>query len=375
MNNTVTEEFQKIWFNHVEVLIKNGMFVLEKENNNISRYELKVNPKVKNVAVASLSNIYFELKSKAKYKDFTNYEDEYQYLLKGMLNKYLHKETLDTSNVEANMLILSNYKKDFLEDKNPQLLMAPANIQRAKKEDSWRTVTEYMLADYRTTTILFNLTLPLINYFEKNNYECDEMFRVLNETGLHNMFPAVNREVGNYAKVEHESLLAKYTLAEIVDTNSVEFKTMFYEVDWNSYKSLKTENFVCDGNWNKMGSMQRREVFSLVNDIQKGAESYFENNYETETYNQTLGVIKLALNKSFIFNKLEKAFNLPLNELSDYRDSLLSDKNGMKFFNNSDLLEMNKNYQVGFSKIVQRHLEFVEAKELAMELKKKKFGM
>lgn len=375
MNNTVTEEFQKIWFNHVEVLIKNGMFVLEKENNNISRYELKVNPKVKNVAVASLSSIYFELKSKAKYKDFTNYEDEYLYLLKGMLNRYLHKETLDTSNVEENMLILSNYKKDFLEDKNPQLLMAPANIQRAKKEDSWRTVTEYMLADYRTTTILFNLTLPLINYFEKNNYECDEMFRVLNETGLHNMFPEVNREVGNYAKVEHESLLAKYTLGEIVDTNSVEFKTMFYEVDWNSYKSLKTENFVSDGNWNKMGSMQRREVFSLVNDIQKGAESYFENNYETETYNQTLGVIKLALNKSFIFNKLEKAFNLPLNELSDYRDSLLSDKNGMKFFNNSDLLEMNKNYQVGFSKIVQRHLEFVEAKELAMELKKKKFGM
>lgn len=146
---------------------------------------------------------------------------------------------------------------------------------------------------------------------------------------------------------------------------------IFNENQYNRLRGFSTKNFIVnDNNWEKLPTELRGTVVDLVNFIKSKSEDIYEKHWKESGFDG-IKLYALALNKSSMFHFMEKAYNLGLPELSDYRDSLLYDKKNMKGFLNFEELKMSE-YQKGYSKFVQRRLEQVEAEDVLRKMNRKK---
>lgn len=380
MSDIRKENFQKAYFKQLENLIDNGYFTLIKENGG---FVLKVSNQVLDCFRVDLEKTFYENVKYTKNKDM-NFEESCKWIRDKMVEEAFGDRELIKNNksIGESQAILKEYKNDFL---NGEKIIFNISLPNAssRDEDIYSFNNMYRKKDIRTQMIVLNWVLPLINYFEENNYEIKEMFEDLKSIGGKNIFPAI--ESGSISGYQYLELILekdlkafnfnKLTLVDdkIVkifsvdqkysDTERIDGKYIINKQDDWDRLSTSARQFL-----NAMGPILKQAAEKKLTDLMKVYNADEEWALSEKTYD-------FARNKAHIFSILQKAFTLSFEELGEYRDSLLSDKKSMLVFKNASEFEMTKKYQFPFSKIVQKHLDELEIKEMALDLKKKNLGI
>lgn len=178
MNNEKEYEFQKIWFAHIEKLITKGILKIEKNEN---EYILSVEKRHLPQRDVNYEKIF--------YHNIRYGVEKVKSLIVGELfDGEDNSIIVNKQNVE----IFLEYKEKFLDNRNPIIKVKPYAVANENEKDKYyKTITEYSYRILETPILIFNMSLPLINYFENNDYSINEMFECLNTVGAKNVFAEV----------------------------------------------------------------------------------------------------------------------------------------------------------------------------------------